>query len=267
MKFLIVTLFTVITVGAIAQKPEPAFGEEKRIIKKGFCYKPGKKCLQQTSDYIIACKKLGDYYFTEKQYQKAIEFYDLVNEINLDGHGEVYVDQLEGTTLTAYKSILEKLGSIYFEGLGVEKNKATAAYYYNKQPSPLTEEELEKFSFKIFEEVFYYKKLDSLSNDSTTSFLINPFFLTDTRKMGAVNSIIKQIDASVSSDSSAIATFLIYPIRTSELEFGNFNRLFDNLMEENIANKARWDVDPFGSSVVQYKEVPCYVLGIKLSAK
>ena len=163
----------------------------EKVIRNGFIpYGEGKN-LQQNLKFAVACDSLGDYYYSQRQFSKALDVYKKVAD--LQGH-HADGDFEEDDTLFAQKHCiaLEKVGKMLLLGLGVPADTIEAYSYLDRHPNNFSNEKRYEFSQLFFSHTKPMIIHDRINNqgDTLEIILINPFLIYDTLTALSISSYL-----------------------------------------------------------------------------
>ncbi|GAB2843093.1 hypothetical protein [Ferruginibacter profundus] len=238
-----------------------------KVIRSGICETDSKKCQDKIKKYFEACEFVGDYYYTQKRYYQAINYYKKVSEINLDGHGFWDLVSLDSKSQSIYGKIIKKLGDMSFDGVGQRKNIVDAFYYYNIMPSPFSFEQIGQFSLKIFGDSTRVFFDSARSNDSFKIFYINPFYITDFKTILFFNKFMNEMDNKLLTDGSLQCYFKISILNFSEIGQARSHIFIDGLLygrDSKLTGKYITDFDFDHLLKFKRNEIEYYVLQVKL---
>jgi hypothetical protein len=211
-------------------------------VKKGLCERPTDRCSIQITNYFEACEIIGNYYYKAKKFAKARTYYSKVTDLNMDGHGFLELSALRPSAKNTYRRILEKMGMMYLNGIGIKQDINKAISYLNIVPNPFSRTERNKFSQLLFNnlsETAVYKNFD-LKNDSLIIVAINPFFVYDTTTSKLLDKYLEPFDKLLVQDSSLICTISISlgMFHRDEISAWTLNDLINNLKTPYVSKKA-----------------------------
>lgn len=208
MKFLLVLFFIF---------PSQVFSQPRKIIhrvsylNKKICNSDNKHCKKQTSKYVEACSEVGDYYYSIKQYGKAIFYYSKPMDINLDGHGKIsWYDDFDLAGKTAYLNVFEKLGKMYYYGLGIKSDTLASLSLLTEIIYAYSKEKRSEFSRMLFDndDPTFGEKILPVKNGKMEIF-INPFYLHDSSLFESLIIIMKNVHDSLTKDPDLICEISI----------------------------------------------------------
>ena len=253
----ILIVLLIVSITTFAQSNDQ---KKESIIKAGLSENAPSKKIEE---YFNACFSLGTKYYNTKRYNKAINLYEKVANLNLDGHGQLGLSDLTPKALLIYKAILSKLGHIYNQGIGVKSSRLKAFRYYGIQPTPFDINERIKLSKELLGNSTP-AILDTLnSNDSIKVYRINPFLCSDTQTLHYFDELLKEINLKLNKNASQKCSIAISVINFSEIGIAQSNLFLSRLsskFDQTISDKVITDLD----LSTHLEDIPYLILIFKL---
>ena len=187
----------------------------KKYISAGLDYYKDSNDSIKANAYANACILLGDYYYQEKKYEQAIKAYRNLADFS-ETHDDDFSSNYGGKFVEKYSIALEKVGLMYFNGIGMKKDASEALYYLNRHPNHFMREKRLLFSTLFFSNQISYIKFSEKQADTILKLAINPFLIYDTLTAADVASYIKiELKNKVDFENDSL-TILVYGYGMSE---------------------------------------------------
>lgn len=180
-----------------------------KIINKGFIQYGTGKHSEKNILFAKACDSLGDYYFQQKKYAKALTTYRRVADL-AGHHADGDFDEDDKAFEKYHVVALEKVGKMLLKGQGTAKDTVTAVYYLDRHPNNFSLAKRKEFSKLVFghtTEYFIVKPLPP-KNDTIAFAEINPFFIYESSTALKVAGALADIQLQQQWDTNTVCRIM-----------------------------------------------------------